>query len=460
MHIWRRLAVFLCAWVLLLSIAGAALAADYYVRPQGDDNNPGTETRPFQTIGRIIEDLQPGDTLYIGAGTYIEGEFTPKVVGDKDNPVTIQAVAGETVIVDGNFTLWQFLAFNKNDGFVVDGFTLRNFKSTGVSARYSGYITVRNCISYHNGSSGIEMNYADFPHASYNAHMTVENNTTYENGWGDGWASGIHINNKGQGGADSHHVIRNNISYNNYDGSDYHTDGNGIMFDMGGGGSARIENNLCYNNGAAGIQAMDGVAYIINNTCYRNGWDTDIEYKTPEMRLIESHLDGANAGSVVRNNILWARPTRETGGQDYGGVFTHNGIPTDDFDFDHNIIWSDAPDEIAVESWMGNTVKADPLFAAVREDDSLQLIQNETFLVMDADDYDFRLQAGSPGLDAGSSAMAPATDLDGAARTDGSIDIGAYEGAAAIPTLQDAGALVGALGLLLLWRMRAAGEGE
>lgn len=40
---------------------------------------------------------------------------------------------------------------------------------------------------------------------------------------------------------------------------------------------------------------------------------------------------------------------------------------------------------------------------------------------------DFHLQAGSPAIDAGSSAGAPATDFDGRARSDGHIDIGAYE---------------------------------
>ena len=40
---------------------------------------------------------------------------------------------------------------------------------------------------------------------------------------------------------------------------------------------------------------------------------------------------------------------------------------------------------------------------------------------------DFHLQAGSPAIDAGTSSGAPATDLDGRVRSDGHIDIGAYE---------------------------------
>jgi len=51
-------------------------------------------------------------------------------------------------------------------------------------------------------------------------------------------------------------------------------------------------------------------------------------------------------------------------------------------------------------------------------------------------DSDFHLAAGSPAVDAGTSAGAPATDLDGRGRMDGHPDIGAYErGGTTLPTL-------------------------
>lgn len=49
---------------------------------------------------------------------------------------------------------------------------------------------------------------------------------------------------------------------------------------------------------------------------------------------------------------------------------------------------------------------------------------------------DFHLQQGSPAIDAGTSAGAPSTDLDGRARSDGHVDIGAYEfGGTVLPAL-------------------------
>ena len=47
---------------------------------------------------------------------------------------------------------------------------------------------------------------------------------------------------------------------------------------------------------------------------------------------------------------------------------------------------------------------------------------------------DFHLRAGSPAIDAGTSKGAPATDFAGRARSDGHIDIGAYEFAGARST--------------------------
>jgi len=44
----------------------------YYVAPDGDDSNPGTEAEPWQTIQKAADTLLAGDTVYIRAGTYSE----------------------------------------------------------------------------------------------------------------------------------------------------------------------------------------------------------------------------------------------------------------------------------------------------------------------------------------------------------------------------------------------------
>lgn len=388
----------ICVWVGF-GLA-TATARDYFVRPDGDDAGPGSAEQPFATIAAAIYELVPGDTLYLGDGVYYEGEFYPEVAGDPQHPITIRNVPGEQPILDGQYALWNFVELIEQDGFVFEGLVLRHYYDMAISCRNTGYVTVRQCIAHGNGSAGIALNYASYPHADYDAHMVIEDNICYENGWGIGWASGIHVNNKGEG-SDTAHVIRRNICFNNYDGSSYHTDGNGIMFDIGGGGSCLIENNVCFNNGGAGIRAMDGRVDILHNTCFRNGWDQDNPYQPCEIELIERHLVGAVNGSTVRNNIMWSRPQRAYQGASYGGVFRAEDVPSSAFDFSHNVMWSDVPSEVTLESWMAACLVAAPTFIAAPSVDQLEIRHGATFLAMSRDDYDFPLHVGSPGIDHG-----------------------------------------------------------
>ncbi len=418
---------------LFVSLAGmvpVSTATEYYVRPppQGSDAWPGTSAQPFATVERGLQAVQPGDTLYIGEGIYYEGEFYPETNASPDQPITIRNVPGENPVLDGELYRVQFVELIELDGYVFEGLTIRNYYDIGISCVHTGYVTVRRCVCHGNGSAGIAMNYASYPHAPYDAHMVVEDNVCYENGWSVGWASGIHINNKEQGGSNSAHVIRRNICYNNVDASEYHTDGNGIMFDVGGGGTCLIENNLSFNNGGAGIRAMDGRVTIINNTCFRNGWDTNNDYQPPEIELIERHTPGAVVGSVVRNNLIWARPMREFDGEFCGGTFGTEGVSVGDFVFDHNVLWSDVPAEVVIEAWMAECQKAAPVFVSTSLDNDLKMIHGAMFLDMNVADYDFQLRANSPGIDAGSTLEAPETDLDGTPRPwSAGYDVGAYE---------------------------------
>ena len=59
-----------------------------------NDSNPGTEARPFKTIGRGVQSLQPGDTLLIKAGTYREAVNLHRS-GTQAQPIRIQAYPGD-----------------------------------------------------------------------------------------------------------------------------------------------------------------------------------------------------------------------------------------------------------------------------------------------------------------------------------------------------------------------------
>jgi len=72
-------------------------AATYYISPYqrgASDSNPGTEVRPFKTIGKATELLRPGDTLLIRAGLYRETVILSQS-GTETNPIKIMACPGD-----------------------------------------------------------------------------------------------------------------------------------------------------------------------------------------------------------------------------------------------------------------------------------------------------------------------------------------------------------------------------
>lgn len=88
--------------IILLAIALAlpALCAEYHVAISGDNANPGTAEKPFRTIQRAADILQPGDVCTIHAGTYRE-TVRPANSGVEGAPIVFQAAAGEDVTISG-----------------------------------------------------------------------------------------------------------------------------------------------------------------------------------------------------------------------------------------------------------------------------------------------------------------------------------------------------------------------
>jgi hypothetical protein len=95
--------VFLAA---MLCGGSRALAADFYVAPDGADANSGTMTAPFATLERAQQAASPGDTVYIRGGTYrfsgtqatVGVSFTKS--GQSGKPIRYFAYAGELPIFD------------------------------------------------------------------------------------------------------------------------------------------------------------------------------------------------------------------------------------------------------------------------------------------------------------------------------------------------------------------------
>ncbi len=135
-----------------------AATTTYYVSPTGNDNNAGTEASPFRKIQRAADIVNPGDTVYVRAGTYNERvKLTRSGIAGKY--ITFQNYPNETAILDGGGSgnLWTYMVIGENISyFKLIGFKMNNFKGNGISFNGAGsHIEIRNNdISNISGESG------------------------------------------------------------------------------------------------------------------------------------------------------------------------------------------------------------------------------------------------------------------------------------------------------------------
>jgi hypothetical protein len=78
----------------------------YFLAPNGNDGNPGTEAKPWRTFGHAMQQLRPGDTLYARGGTYVERAMlrgSDLTAGTSSKRITVKAYPGERPIIKGQF---------------------------------------------------------------------------------------------------------------------------------------------------------------------------------------------------------------------------------------------------------------------------------------------------------------------------------------------------------------------
>lgn len=81
-----------------------ANSRQWYVSPSGSDTNDGSLGAPFKTLAKGVQGLQPGDTLWLRAGTYRE-TLAPTNSGAGSAPIIIAAYNNEDVTISGCDTI-------------------------------------------------------------------------------------------------------------------------------------------------------------------------------------------------------------------------------------------------------------------------------------------------------------------------------------------------------------------
>jgi parallel beta-helix repeat protein len=423
-------------------VAASAQAADYYVAPMGDDNGPGTQSAPWETIQKAADNLQPGDTVFVAAGTYAE-HVRPQTSGTASAPITYTVVPGAEVIVDGSsFDLpeWTGLfGLFEVDYIVISGFRVQHAGphdgDAGIHVSRCDNVVIENNRTYDTTSSGIgiwqstnvivrnnevELACNDGSQECLTIAQTdgfeVVGNHIHHGGPGSNGGEGIDVKDGSANGSVHGNLVnditRLGIYVDAWDKSTHDIDvfgnvvrdckSNGFAVATESGGfleRVRIFNNVAYANANVGLSIADwgpdGKSHgmddilIINNTFFdngRDGWGGGI--------LVEN-VEATNV--VIRNNILSDNLSFQVGkAVDPAGLVV-----------DHNLIhgFRGAEEEIRGDDY----VEGDPLFE-------------------DAAAASFRLTSESPAIDTATSDRAPDTDFDGNARPVGAgYDIGAFE---------------------------------
>jgi hypothetical protein len=163
-----QIAIFIISTVLILSSAG--WAKTYYIdTSKGNNNNDGGSiSSPWETIGKANSVLQPGDTVYIRKGTYKE-TMRPLRSGKEGNYITYARYNDEEVTITGV----SHGANLVDRGYItIDGIRIINVSGNWVNMEPNGHHNIiKNCYMEEAGDyKGINM----VDNANYNK---ILNNT-------------------------------------------------------------------------------------------------------------------------------------------------------------------------------------------------------------------------------------------------------------------------------------------
>jgi len=407
-------------------------ANNYYVdnnRADASDNNPGTEEEPWRSIQHAADVAQPGDTIYVKAGTYDE-RVVVQVSGTSESKITFQALPRRNVLMQGfylnganyihieGFRITNSLTgWTESSGFFVDGdwidivdnelFEIKDvaiLASWGEDPPTNVYVADNRIYSAQMGiviqGEGwiVENNDVE------RLFRYIDTDCDYLRFFGDNhiirgnYFHGTNFNEVGSAHVDCFQIFDNNGEWAHnilVEGNICHDFHQGFM------GSANyyhnidhitFRNNVFAHGGAWGI-CVENIPYVTveNNTFY------DIYYHGVGFRDDSHH-------NVVVNNIFSNMET---------SYWASDGASLSG---DNNIIYqSQDPGQPGPNDLIG----VNPLF-------------------VDPVNNDFHLQENSPAIDAGQSRSEVTHDLEGKPRPQGNgYDIGAYEFGSPSLTFQD-----------------------
>ncbi|WP_144118404.1 sigma-70 family RNA polymerase sigma factor [Catellatospora sichuanensis] len=279
--------------------AEGVTSADIYVATDGDDTGPGTAARPYATLAKAVQVVQPGQVVALRAGTHrptATVEIT--IVGTASRRITVSNLVGERPVVDGSaLPGGQWLITQRGGYWTVQGLEMRNAPSHAYVCRACRGNVFRRLWLHDNGDTALTLRDAGTQGNHVLDSDFARNHDTVDRG---GSADGLAIKN----GAGAGNVVRGcrfaensgdgldlsnftdpvtvvgNWAYGNghnrWDIAAFNGPGNGIK--LGGGAPAPavahvVVDNASWDNAGYGFTEASnpGRLTATNNTAYRNG---------------------------------------------------------------------------------------------------------------------------------------------------------------------------------------------
>lgn len=240
-----------------------------YVSVSGSDTGDGTQNHPLKSVQKAVNLLQPGDTLFIGEGTYHES-VNVKISGRSDAYITIHGMGN--VVFDGSPDLTLVPAFDtKGNDFL-------RFENLTVTHMRAG-------VEVSAGSDHVEIDGLRTESNRFAVRINASTNITVRNAYAS------NSNNAFRAYGASRNLLFENIT----------AEGSKDIYDG---------MNPDYRNGDGFIFELEVSNVTLRNILTRDNWDGGIDCKASNV-LIENAVAYGNKNNfkiwgknvVIRNSL-------------------------------------------------------------------------------------------------------------------------------------------------------------
>ncbi|RYG26439.1 DUF1565 domain-containing protein [bacterium] len=421
-------------WMVELAQGARSAPREIFVSPSGNDTGPGTSEQPFRTIQHATDRVQPGGTVTIRAGTYAEAVRLTKSGSYFGRTITIRSAPGEKVVLDGEGLAPSPAIFSTagQDHLLIRGITVRNGVNLGLAVEGSYRVRVENCRTENTGRSGVfvdkaldvsvsrcEVTKACARGGEESVSIKRSSDVVFEDSEvHDTFHEGIDVK------EGSKHVIvrRNRV---------HHVERQGLYADAWDAdtGHIRFENNVVYDClvGLVACTESGGLLHdvdFVGNVVY--------DCRGPGMMLAKWGSEGMTHRitrvAYINNTVVNCSGPSKSGGIWAGGMLMEND-QAEDVTVMNNVLSGNGYAQLRVSLNLPpkRIVAKNNLIDGVGENLTKgNLVRKARF--ENAAKKDFRLAAGSPGVNAGAmSSLIGDKDVAGQPRIRGRVDIGAYE---------------------------------